>query len=80
MPSNDLDKDAHVENREPEVDTQQNWKLLGAWEKGNRTYLSFSRPFDTCDPQDYAITVSLTLSFKIIIGFLFDILYIRFDM
>ncbi|CAL8141897.1 unnamed protein product [Orchesella dallaii] len=49
--------DAHVKgNRSVQVDNQQDWKLLGAWERGKRTYLSFTRALDTCDLQDYPIT------------------------
>ncbi|CAL8092490.1 unnamed protein product [Orchesella dallaii] len=46
--------------RLPEVDASQDWTLNDAWERGSRTFLSFSRPFDTCDSeQDVAITDDL---------------------
>ncbi|ODN05530.1 DBH-like monooxygenase protein 2 [Orchesella cincta] len=52
--------DAHIKgNRTVQSDQQQDWKLLGAWERGKRTYLSFTRPLDTCDLQDYPITSDL---------------------
>lgn len=51
-------KDVHITgNRSVRIDQQNDWKLIGAWEKGKRTYLSFTRAFDTCDDQDYPITV-----------------------
>ncbi|CAL8072115.1 unnamed protein product [Orchesella dallaii] len=40
----------------PEIDTIQDWVLHKAWESHSHTFLSFSRAFDTCDPQDYVIT------------------------
>ncbi|ODM93184.1 DBH-like monooxygenase protein 2 [Orchesella cincta] len=33
----------------PEIDASQDWTLHEAWERGVWTFLSFSRPFDTCD-------------------------------
>lgn len=44
-------------NQLPEVDTRQDWTLHEAWESSTQTFLSFSRAFDTCDPQDYPISV-----------------------
>ncbi|CAL8141885.1 unnamed protein product [Orchesella dallaii] len=38
-----------IGNQLPVIDTSQDWTLHTAWEKGNKTFLSFSRPFDTCD-------------------------------
>lgn len=51
-------QDLHINsNRSLQIDQHQDWKLVGAWEKGKRTYLSFIRSMDTCDFQDYPITV-----------------------
>ncbi|CAL8068064.1 unnamed protein product [Orchesella dallaii] len=35
----------------PVIDPSQDWTLNGAWEKNGVTFLSFSRPFDTCDSE-----------------------------
>lgn len=52
-----------VGNQLPVLDKSQDWTLHSAWERGGQTFLSFSRPFDTCDAtQDIPITGdSLTL-------------------
>ncbi|CAL8084958.1 unnamed protein product [Orchesella dallaii] len=43
-----------------ERDASQDWILLDAWERGSRTFLSFSRAFETCDSeQDLPITDDL---------------------
>jgi len=42
----------------PETDPNQDWTLHSATEDGTCTVLTFSRAFDTCDPQDYPITVN----------------------
>lgn len=47
-----------VGNQVPEEDPSQDWKLHEARENRTHTFLSFSRDFDTCDPQDYAIRVT----------------------
>ncbi|ODM92985.1 DBH-like monooxygenase protein 2 [Orchesella cincta] len=47
-------------NQIPEIDDIQSYILHDAWERGSRTFLSFSRPFDTCDnEQDVPITDDL---------------------
>ncbi|CAL8076544.1 unnamed protein product [Orchesella dallaii] len=38
-----------IGNQLPEIDESQDWTLHEAWERGGVTFLSFSRPFDTCD-------------------------------
>lgn len=38
------------------LDRKQDYKLEDGWEKGETTFLSFSRPLDTCDGEDYKIT------------------------
>ncbi|CAL8072119.1 unnamed protein product [Orchesella dallaii] len=48
-----------VGNQLPVLDLSQDWELLSAWESETHTSISFSRAFDTCDPEDYALTVSL---------------------
>lgn len=60
--------DAHaVGNQMPVTDPSQNWKLHEVREDVFHTFLSFSRDFDTCDPQDYQITVkNLILKTKFI--------------
>ncbi|CAL8068681.1 unnamed protein product [Orchesella dallaii] len=35
--------------RLPPIDPSQDWNLNTFWERGGRTFLSFSRSFDTCD-------------------------------
>ncbi|XP_053137691.1 dopamine beta-hydroxylase isoform X6 [Hemicordylus capensis] len=37
------------------MDSQQNYKLLGAHKAPEGLYLLFKRPFGTCDPKDYLI-------------------------
>lgn len=44
-------------NQMPEIDASQDWTLNDAWESATHTFLSFSRNLDTCDPDDYPITV-----------------------
>jgi len=41
----------------PKVDDHEDWTLLEATEAQGQTYLKFSRPINSCDPEDYAITV-----------------------
>ncbi|CAL8068134.1 unnamed protein product [Orchesella dallaii] len=44
----------------PVLDQSQDWVLHEAWERGALTFLSFSRPFDTCDTrEDIPITDDL---------------------
>lgn len=53
-------QDMHLDvgARVPERDRKQDWKLEDAYETGGtHTFLKFSRAFDTCDEDDYAITV-----------------------
>ncbi|CAL8124869.1 unnamed protein product [Orchesella dallaii] len=38
-----------IGNQLPKLDPSQDWTLHEAWEKGAQTFLSFSRPFETCD-------------------------------
>ncbi|CAL8068132.1 unnamed protein product [Orchesella dallaii] len=38
-----------IGNQLPVLDQSQDWTLHEAWERGGLTFLSFSRPFDTCD-------------------------------
>ncbi len=46
--------DRHAVNSQvPEEEESQDWKLGEARENRTHTFLSFSRDFDTCDPQDY---------------------------
>lgn len=47
----------------PVEDPSQDWHLHQAWESRSHTFLSFSRPFETCDEDhDLPIHVSLTTS------------------
>lgn len=56
-----------ISSQTPVVDHSQDWTLNSAWERNGRTFLSFSRPFDTCDTQhDMPITVNI---FKLICWF-----------
>ncbi|ODM96226.1 DBH-like monooxygenase protein 1 [Orchesella cincta] len=45
-----------IANQLPVLDSTQDWNLNWAWESETHTFLSFSRAFDTCDPEDYALT------------------------
>lgn len=50
-----------VGNHLPLEDTSQDWMLHTAWEKGARTFLSFSRSLETCDEEhDLPITEDVT--------------------
>lgn len=40
------------------MDDQQDWELQNGYENATHTVFQFSRKFDTCDHQDFAITVS----------------------
>jgi len=55
--------DRHGTGRKmPEIDISQDWTLHDAWERNSRTFLSFSRPFETCDNEnDLPITVNRTI-------------------
>lgn len=44
-----------IGNQLPIEDTKQDWILHAAWESSTHTFLSFSRPFDTCDEHDIPI-------------------------
>jgi hypothetical protein len=46
------------ERAEPEVDSSQDYELLLGYENGTHTVIRFRRRYDTCDPQDFRITVS----------------------
>ncbi|CAL8068072.1 unnamed protein product [Orchesella dallaii] len=49
-----------IGNQLPAIDDSQDWILHEALEEDNQTFLSFSRPFDTCDEdQDLPITDDL---------------------
>ncbi len=50
-----------IGNSLPEIDPSQDWKLHDAWERGNITFLSFSRAFDTCD-EDHDLPINNDLS------------------
>lgn len=50
-----------IGNQMPELDERQDWKLNDAWESATHTFLSFSRLWDTCDQDDYPITVKLCI-------------------
>lgn len=55
-------QDRHgVGTKEPQIDDSQDWTLLSASENDTHTLLSFSRAFDTCDSQDFAINVNSLL-------------------
>lgn len=45
------DRHARQENQVPALDPSQDWVLHEAWENYTHTFLSFSRPFDTCDEE-----------------------------
>lgn len=47
-----------IANQLPVEDLSQDWTLHDAWERGQRTFLSFSRPLDTCD-EDHDIPINV---------------------
>lgn len=50
-----------IGNQQPLLDQSQDWTLHTAWENKTHTFLSFSRPFDTCDADhDLPITDDLS--------------------
>lgn len=53
------DRFTRHDRRVPVEDIQQSWKLHGAWENKTHTSVRISRKKNTCDPQDYAINVTL---------------------
>ncbi len=48
-----------IANQLPVEDPSQDWTLHEAWERGSVTFLSFSRPFETCD-EDYDIPIHVS--------------------
>lgn len=44
-----------IGNQQPVIDPKQDWTLHTARENGSHTFLSFSRPFETCDDHDAVI-------------------------
>ena len=53
-------QDRHVKgaNREPQMDSSQDYHLQSGYENKTHTVLRFNRRYDTCDPRDLKITVS----------------------
>ncbi|CAL4238491.1 unnamed protein product [Meganyctiphanes norvegica] len=50
-------QDRHaIGHQEPEVDEKQNWVLESGFENETHTILVISRPYDTCDEDDFVIT------------------------
>ncbi|XP_063980293.1 MOXD1 homolog 2 [Diachasmimorpha longicaudata] len=51
-------QDRHVKdsNRDPQMDSSQDYHLLLGYENKTHTVLRFSRQYDTCDPRDLKIT------------------------
>jgi hypothetical protein len=45
------------ERDEPKEDPSQDCELLLGYENGTHTVIRFRRRYDTCDPNDYRITV-----------------------
>lgn len=43
-------------------DYRHDWTLLDVHRGDGRIHLSFSRPFETCDDEDYPISVSCRIS------------------
>ncbi|XP_071534713.1 DBH-like monooxygenase protein 1 [Panulirus ornatus] len=43
-------------NQEPAVDNQRDWVLVSGYENHTHTVLIMSRPYNTCDKQDHAIS------------------------
>lgn len=55
-------------SRKLNTDVKQDWILISASEEQGVTFLQVSRPFDTCDPHDYPITVINTHSVQFILA------------
>ncbi|XP_034935719.1 MOXD1 homolog 2 isoform X2 [Chelonus insularis] len=55
-------QDRHVKdsNRDPAMDSSQDYHLLLGYENKTHTVLRFSRQYDTCDPRDLKITNDTT--------------------
>ncbi|KAL7291548.1 hypothetical protein TKK_0014803 [Trichogramma kaykai] len=51
-------EDRHVKgaNREPQMDSSQDYHLQSGYENKTHTVLRFNRRYDTCDPRDLKIT------------------------
>lgn len=64
-------KDRHAtENKTPEEDESQDYKLLGGYSNDTHTVLRFARPWITCDSKnDLEITVSKMI-FEFILKYL----------
>ncbi len=45
----------------PPIDEQQDYELTGFQESGGKTVLKFKRKFDTCDPRDIKLEVSISI-------------------
>ncbi len=48
-----------IANQLPVEDLSQDWSLHEAWERGSFTFLSFSRPFETCD-EDHDLPIHVS--------------------
>ena len=42
----------------PQIDSQQNYKLISLQESDGKTTMKFKRMFETCDPEDNAVQVN----------------------
>ena len=52
------DRYAHAKTI-PSIDEQQDYEMTGFQESGGKTLLKFKRKFDTCDPSDRKLEVSI---------------------
>lgn len=59
-----LFQDRHVKgaNRDPQMDSSQDYHLQSGYENKTHTVLRFNRRYDTCDPRDLKITVNISQS------------------
>jgi hypothetical protein len=53
-------QDRHIKgaNRDPQMDSSQDYHLQSGYENKTHTVLRFNRRYDTCDNRDLKITVS----------------------
>ena len=56
----DLLQDRHADGHmTPQIDSHQDYELISLVESGGKTTMKFKRKFETCDPEDNAVQVSV---------------------
>ena len=55
-------QDRHADGHmTPQIDSHQDYELISLLESGGKTTMKFKRRFETCDPEDNAIQVTVYL-------------------